>query len=185
MGHNVAVSDAIGVDGIEPDTKDWTWVIGAVCPDCGFDGPGTPPVNVGDLIRAGISDWMVVLDRDDVALRPASAVWSALECACHVRDVHRIFAQRLTLMLEQDNPPLPSWDQDVAAVEGDYAHRSPPVVAGEFLANADEVAATYDAVPDDAWQRTGQRGNGAAFTVETLALYHLHDVVHHAWDVHK
>lgn len=179
----MAVSDAVGVDGIEPDTKDWTWVIEAICSDCGFDGPGTRAAAVADLIRAGVSDWMAALDRADVAVRPAPSVWSALEYACHVRDVHRIFAQRLTLMLEQDDPPFASWDQDEAGVEGDYAHRSPAVVAGELLASADEVAAAYDAVPDDAWQRTGQRSNGAAFTVETLALYHLHDVVHHAWDV--
>ena len=35
----------------------------------------------------------------------------------------------------------------------------------------------------DQWQRTGRRSNGSAFTVETLGRYHLHDVVHHLWDV--
>ena len=27
------------------------------------------------------------------------------------------------------------------------------------------------------------RSNGTVFTVETLGRYHLHDVVHHLWDV--
>jgi hypothetical protein len=39
-----------------------------------------------------------------------------LEYACHVRDVHRIFAERLEAMLGQDTPRFTSWDQDVTAV---------------------------------------------------------------------
>ena len=35
----------------------------------------------------------------------------------------------------------------------------------------------------DQWQRTGRRSNGSAFTVESIGRYHLHDVVHHLWDV--
>jgi len=27
------------------------------------------------------------------------------------------------------------------------------------------------------------RSNGSEFTVETIAIYHLHDIVHHAHDV--
>ncbi len=37
--------------------------------------------------------------------------------------------------------------------------------------------------PATQWQRTGTRSNGDAFTVDTLARYHLHDLVHHAHDV--
>jgi len=46
------------------------------------------------------------------------------------------------------------------------------------------VARTFEAVPADAWARTGRRSNGSAFTVVTLAQYFLHDVVHHLHDVH-
>ena len=34
-----------------------------------------------------------------------------------------------------------------------------------------------------AWDRRGTRSNGSVFTVESLGRYHLHDVVHHLWDV--
>ena len=33
------------------------------------------------------------------------------------------------------------------------------------------------------WERTGRRSNGDLFTVQTLGVYHLHDVTHHLWDV--
>jgi len=29
------------------------------------------------------------------------------------------------------------------------------------------------------------RSNGDVFTVETLGRYHLHDVLHHSWDVRQ
>ena len=40
-----------------------------------------------------------------------------------------------------------------------------------------------DAVADNQWSREGRRSDGAAFTVETLARYLLHDIVHPGWDV--
>ncbi|RYE75219.1 MAG: hypothetical protein EOO74_10360, partial [Myxococcales bacterium] len=84
---------------IDPDTKDWTWVIERPCPDCGFDpgtvdGPALP-----DLIHDNTRGWYDVLDRADVGVRPAAHIWSPLEYAAHVRDVHRLFAQRVAAMV--------------------------------------------------------------------------------------
>ena len=56
-------------------------------------------------------------------------------------------------------------------------------MAPDLLAAADEVAASYDGVAGDDWGRRGTRSNGSVFTVESLGRYHLHDVVHHLWDV--
>jgi hypothetical protein len=38
-------------------------------------------------------------------------------------------------------------------------------------------------VTGDQWQRTGNRSDGARFTVETFARYFAHDPVHHLYDV--
>ena len=43
--------------------------------------------------------------------------------------------------------------------------------------------AAPDRVGDDDWDRPGRRSNGSVFTVDTLGRYHLHDLVHHRWDV--
>ncbi len=45
------------------------------------------------------------------------------------------------------------------------------------------MADTYANVPADAWSRRGLRSNGSEFTIATIAIYHLHDIVHHAYDV--
>ncbi len=100
-----------------------------------------------------------------------------------MRDVHRVFAARLRLMLDRDSPSFASWDQDAAAVEARYDREDPGTVAAELVAAALAVADAYDAVPRDALERPGRRSNGSTFTVLTLARYHLHDVVHHLWDV--
>ncbi|NLE71639.1 MAG: DinB family protein, partial [Actinomycetales bacterium] len=45
------------------------------------------------------------------------------------------------------------------------------------------AAATFADVTDEQWSRRGLRGDGAAFTVETLGQYYAHDMAHHLWDV--
>jgi hypothetical protein len=86
-------------------------------------------------------------------------------------------------VLAEDDPVFPSWDQDATALEERYAELDPATVGQELVAEAQAVAAAWDAVPDDAWGRRARRSNGSVFTTLSLGRYHLHDVVHHAWDV--
>lgn len=170
---------------IEPDTKDWTWVLDRPCADCGFDPAVVHAPDLPDLIHDNTRSWYDVLDRADVAVRPDDATWSPLEYSAHVRDVHRVFAERIALMLDQDAPTFANWDQDRAAIEGDYASEDPAELVVQLVESAADVAAAYQQVPDSAWGRTGVRSNGAAFTIESLGRYHLHDLVHHVWDVRR
>ncbi|MDP9165061.1 MAG: DinB family protein [Actinomycetota bacterium] len=171
--------------GIEPDTKDWTWVLEDPCPDCGYDAGSIHPVDVADRIRQDAKRWTARLAEPLVAVRPAPGVWSVLEYGCHVRDVHRVFAERIRLMLAEDDPHFPNWDQDETAVVDDYAAQNPAAVATELERTAATVADAYASVPADGWSRRGFRSNGSEFTIATIARYHLHDVVHHTWDVTK
>ena len=168
---------------IEPDTKDWTWVLAEPCPDCGYDAASMRPTEVAARIRGDAKGWVTRLADPAVTVRPAPSVWSVLEYGCHIRDVHRIFAHRVHLMLTEDDPRFPNWDQDETALAGDYASQDPAIVADELQLAASAVADAYDSIPADAWSRRGLRSNGSEFTVATIALYHLHDVVHHTWDV--
>ncbi|BBX93014.1 DinB family protein [Mycolicibacterium boenickei] len=168
---------------LEPDTKDWTWVLSRACPECGFDPARVQPGEVAGLIRDDAAQWVPRLNRPGVAVRTRADRWSALEYGCHIRDVHRIFAHRVRLMLTEDDPRFPNWDQDATAIADDYGSQDPGTVATELFEAASVVADTYDHVPADAWSRRGLRSNGSEFTVATIAIYHLHDIVHHAHDV--
>lgn len=168
---------------IEPDTKDWTWVLDRPCPECGYRADTFERTELGPRTRATLPAWGAALTRPDAMVRPAPGVWSVLEYACHVRDVFRIFDQRLRLMLTEDGPRFPNWDQDETAVRERYGEQDPAVVGEELATAGEAIAATYDAVPEQGWARNGLRSNGSQFTVETLGRYFLHDVVHHLYDI--
>jgi hypothetical protein len=172
-------------DPIEPDTKDWTWVLSRACPECGFDPSSVHHTEVAGRIRDDAADWVRRLAGPGVRTRPRPAVWSALEYACHVRDVHRIFNHRVLSMLSEDVPQFPNWDQDETAIADDYASQDPVTVATELFDAASVVADTYANVAPDAWSRRGLRSNGSEFTIATISIYHLHDIVHHAHDISR
>lgn len=170
-------------DSIVPDTKNWTWVLERRCEDCGFDSSTFDTTQAGPAIRDLADRWEEVLVRSDVGVRPRPDTWSALEYSCHVRDVFRIFSERVTLMIDEDGPQFANWDQDATAIEDDYASQDAAVVSQELRQAADQLAAKFDAVSGDQWARTGFRSDGSAFTVDSLARYLMHDPVHHLWDI--
>lgn len=153
------------------------------CPECGFDAASVHHTEVAGHIRGDAGEWVSRLREPGVRTRPQPTVWSTLEYGCHVRDVHRIFNHRVRLMLTEDEPRFPNWDQDETAIADEYASQHPATVATELFDAASIVADTYANVPADAWSRRGLRSNGSEFTVATIAIYHLHDIVHHAHDV--
>ncbi|MDZ5441847.1 DinB family protein [Micromonospora sp. 4G57] len=166
---------------ITPETADWTFVITEGCAECGFSSQDV--ASTGERLRAAIPTWRAALARSDAAVRPEPTVWSPVEYACHVRDTCRIFRERLELMLREDDPVFANWDQDATAVEEDYFHQTPAVVADQLAAEAEATAAAFDAVRADQWERPGRRSNGSVFTVRTFAVYFLHDIEHHVHDV--
>jgi hypothetical protein len=171
---------------IVPETRNWTWVLDRVCPECGFDASLFPAPDVSGLTLRVASAWVALLraePADDLRRRPVAGRWSALEYACHVRDVLRLFDERLRLMLTVDNPAYPNWDQDVTAVEDRYREQDPVQVAADLATAAATVAARFATVTGDQWSRNGERSDGARFTVEAFARYFIHDPVHHLWDV--
>ena len=170
-------------DAIPPDDKDWTWVLQRPCPECGFEPAAIDLADVPKLARANAGAWREVLGRADVTTRPNPRVWSPLEYACHVRDVFRLYDERLALMLREDDPLFANWDQDETAVAERYGAQDPSVVASELETAGEQIAASFDAVKDDEWARTGQRSDGVSFTVESFARYFLHDPIHHLHDV--
>ncbi len=168
---------------IVPDEKDWTWVLERVCPECGFDTSDVDPSALAERIETTTRAWEQILEGPVVGLRPDDSTWSPLEYACHVRDVHRVYAGRVGRMLAEDHPHYDNWDQDATAIEERYGEQVPATVARELRASADELGAIFGGVAGEAWQRTGRRSDGASFTVASIGRYYLHDIEHHIWDV--
>jgi hypothetical protein len=167
---------------IAPDDKDWTWVLERPCPECGFDASHLDPAEVAGLVRANAAAWSALHAAGRiVAGRPDPGRWSTLEYACPVRDVFRIYDERLALMVAEDDPLYANWDQDATAVEERYDEQDPATVVAELEAAGARLADAFDAVTD--WDRPGRRSDGASFTIGTFSRYLVHDPIHHLWDV--
>ena len=168
---------------IVKDTKNWTWVIETPCPECGFDSADYSDAAIPAAIRDNADSWPSVLARATVRERPNDSTWSPLEYSAHVRDVMRLYRERLRLMVETEDPLYPNWDQDETAVAEKYNEQDPAVVGDELAEAACQLAAAFDALGPDEWRRNGRRSDGAGFTVSSIAKYLTHDLVHHRWDV--
>jgi hypothetical protein len=171
----------------EPDEKDWTWVLDRPCPACGLVAGEVKFAELGGRTRDAAARFGSALSAPGAAARsePTDGAlrWSTLEYGCHVRDVCRVFDQRLALMLARDDPAFENWDQDATALAERYWAQQPAVVSTELTAAADRVADRFEAVRPDQLARGGRRSNGSSFTVESLGRYFLHDLVHHLHDV--
>lgn len=168
---------------IPPDTKDWTWVLGRPCPECGAEVGRIDVAEVPGIVRSTVPRWRAALAGPEVGARPGPAVWSPLEYGAHVRDVQRVFLARLQLMLGEDGARFADWDQDAAAAQGGYAGLDPAEVADELATGADELAAAVARLAPELEGRRGVRSDGFEFTVRTLLQYFVHDTLHHLHDV--
>jgi hypothetical protein len=171
---------------VTPDTKDWTWVLQRRCPECGYDSASVTRAAVPGLIRDNAVAWQAALGSRDLAslrARPREDRWSAAEYACHLRDVYRVFDQRLSMMLETDDPTVPNWDPDATAVDARYQDADPRVVTAELAEGAESIADHFAGLTPAQWERTGSRSDGTRFTVDSFARYLIHDAVHHLHDI--
>lgn len=169
---------------IEPDTKDWTWVLDRPCPDCGFDAATVAAGDVAALVDENAARWRDLQRAGRlVAERPDPFTWSPLEYTCHVRDVYRRYHERIELMLVQDDPLFPNWDQDASAVSERYNEQDPALVVDDLGRAAGALASLLRGLKGSEWDRPGRRSDGASFTVDTIVRYMVHDPIHHLWDV--
>jgi SAM-dependent methyltransferase len=168
---------------LEPDTKDWTWVLERRCEECGLDVSGVGRHDLPHAFRTNAQVWLALLADPGAAERTRPDRWSTLEYACHVHDVHQLFHDRVSSMLVEDTPHFPNWNQDQTALDKRYSSQMASIVGPTLVAAAYAVGDLYASVPPLSWHRRGIRSDGSEFTVESLGRYHLHDVVHHLHDV--
>ena len=165
------------------DTKDWTFVLASRCPHCGYLGSEVQPTSLAERVRSTGPVYADVLGLAGAGKRPEPLVWSPLEYACHVRTVLRLYASRVHLMLEQENPLFEAVDHEDLAVRERFDLQDPARVSAEILEAAEELASAFDRVRGKDWQRTCLKSDGHQFTIESLGRYVLHDIVHHIWDI--
>ena len=168
---------------------------GPDCEECGFAYTDLAAADTPAAIRAFARRFRAPLTRflpgevGDalVRRRPAPDTWSALEYAAHVRDVFGNYEGWVRLTLAEDRPLLEGAGPDQLAAAGRYNELDPVTVADELAANAERLAATIEAVPDDGWDRVGIRHRDGYEDDERSVLLTarraVHEGNHHLLDI--
>jgi len=105
--------------------------------------------------------------------------------AAHVRDIQRVYGDRILLMLEEDDPVFPQFNPDEAAWNG-YNQLDASALADDLEAQARRLAGILEELEAGDWARTMTRDGGNdgvyQFTVAGLASYAVHESHHHLLD---
>ena len=161
-----------------------------MCAECGFDYDGTPAATAATAIRdlprryrPGLTRGLPGEDLDAlVRVRPADSTWSALEYACHVRDVLSLYDDRIATVIRERQPELSAMRRNEVVVERSYNTQAPIAVLDDIAVNAGALATRLEGVTDDDWMRVGFR-DGEAMTVDWMARNVVHEGRHHLLDI--
>jgi S-DNA-T family DNA segregation ATPase FtsK/SpoIIIE len=128
------------------------------CPECHFDYDAVEPssvapalVEIGDGFRKRL---LSAAGEDSLRRRPAPDVWSALEYACHVRDVLLVQRDRLYLALVEDTPSFARMYRDERVVLGRYDREDPEVVAMQVSVAAGLISRAFGELDGPQWGRS-------------------------------
>ncbi|MFG2044694.1 DinB family protein [Dactylosporangium sp. NPDC048998] len=158
------------------------------CEECGFGyaslGAGDVPERLGGFAGRYAEALAAV---PDVRRRPAPDVWSALEYACHFRDVLRVQAERLDLALRVDAPEFVPMGREELVVSAAYNAQDPAAVLGTLDANAALLAAAFGALGPRELDRVGLYPwpEPVERTLLWLGRHTVHEGEHHLMDIRR
>lgn len=122
--------------------------VDGLCQECGFNyDTGDLQGTVTTLIRQSAESSMALTkaaagpDVNVVRLRPEPEVWSAIEYACHLRDVLETQRARIAQCLAEDRPVYAPMDRTGRLKALKYEQQDPMVVAADLMKNAKDFGA--------------------------------------------
>jgi DinB superfamily len=160
------------------------------CNECGFDPAELRPRNLpvairsyGRRYRAPLTRGLADEDLDEIVRRsPSADVWSAIEYSAHVRDIFRVFDDRVRCALTDTEP-----SETVVDWEGKVAAASPTLDRQALADDLDDAADTFATVlselADHEWRLPTITGKGKPATVAEVAIIAVHEGSHHLLDV--
>jgi hypothetical protein len=145
---------------------------------------------VGDVIVASareLGDLLLIEALPDLRQRPAPEVWSALEYACHVRDVLLVQRERVLLARRADTPALEAMGRDERVEHDGYAEQDPGDVARQLGDAAAMFANVLARLGPSDWDRTmsytyPQRADRS---LRWVAVHTVHELRHHLLDARR
>jgi hypothetical protein len=159
------------------------------CDECGFVYGALPVPDIPRSLRAVSARYETRLKEPADALRahPVPGTWSALEYACHIRDVMQVQRQRLALALVEETPKFTPMRREERVVELRYNEQDPATVATQIREAAAALAEAFAALDDAQWSRTVIYTWPQEFerTLTWVGRHTVHEGEHHALDIDR
>jgi S-DNA-T family DNA segregation ATPase FtsK/SpoIIIE len=163
------------------------------CDECQYSYDSETTATIPSKIRTLGGRYTAPLSRflpgergpDLVRAHPVTGAWSALECACHVRDLLEVMQRRVAKTLAEDLPTFEPMRRDERVLELAYNEQDPVVVAAAVVANAAGLAGSFEALTGPEWDRTGIYGypEAAERSLLWMGQHTIHEMHHHLLDV--
>ncbi len=120
-------------------------------------------------------------------VRPEPAVWSALEYACHVRDVLLAQRERLFLALVEDCPSFAPIYREQRVSLARYREEDLGSIAAQLDMVAELSSSAFTGIEDPGWRRECIYNFPAPArrSVAWLAAHTLHEGEHHLGDIDR
>jgi hypothetical protein len=117
---------------------------------------------------------------DAVVNAPGAEGWSARDVVAHLTSVHRpAFAERLRVMVEQDDPLLPNVDEEAELRSSGYRARPVVQLIDELTAMRAEESAWVRTLSADQLLRTGRHEIAGRLLVSEIIHHEAwHDLLH-------
>ena len=161
------------------------------CAECGFSYDSVAPDDAPENLRAFGQRYRIPLTRGlkgedlDALLRmhPLDGTWSALEYACHMRDVLRVQRERMQQALAQDGFYAVPMRRDELVTELAYNAQDPIQVIDDLDANGGRLADAFAALSPADWERTFVYHEEGERTLLWVAQHTVHEGEHHLLDI--
>jgi len=166
--------------------------VDGLCQECGFNyDTGDLQGTVTTLIRQAAESSMALTkaaagpDANVVRLRPEPEVWSAIEYACHVRDVLETQRARIAQCLAEDRPVYAPMDRTGRLKALKYEEQDPMVVAAALMKNARDFGAAARVLKPVELGKLGLYNYPvrAPRSLGWLIRHTAHEIQHHRQDI--
>lgn len=156
------------------------------CDECGFDYDQPDLESSLATLGRQAAEYPLALSVDHCRVRPDPDTWSALEYACHVRDVLSIQCDRITQTLAEEHPTYVPMNREQRLID-DYYNEQDPVVVDSLVANAKAFVAAGSALSRAELLRTGVYNYPTPTdrSLDWLLRHVAHEVQHHLYDVRR
>ncbi len=123
------------------------------------------------------------LSEGELQQRGADGHWSIKELVGHLRDAAYMYDERIRLVASEDNPFLPSFDQDKMMADGHYETREVGSVIGELDSLSKQTAGVLSSLREHDWHRRGTHEERGVVTLEFLADYQASHLREHLAEI--